>query len=217
MVNVQSEGRCFSNTYYVMRHGQSEANQAGLIVSDPVIGCAGYGLTAEGERQAKQAVQEFSGKRPTQVICSDFLRARQTAALAAQGFGLPAPQLNSGLRERFFGRLDGEADNQYPVVWQRDAEDAAHTDFQVESTLSVLQRGLALLRQLEQRYQDETLLLVSHGDTLQILQTAFSDLGCHQHRQLPHLNTAQIKCLVRRGEALPASLSNVQANVTATT
>ena len=42
-----------------MRHGQSEANAQGIIVSDPKIGCFRYGLTALGREQAGAAAKRY--------------------------------------------------------------------------------------------------------------------------------------------------------------
>ncbi len=47
----------------------------------------------------------------------------------------------------------------------------------------------------EQVAKNETILLVSHGDILQILQTAFAGIRSGLHRTLPHLETAQLKRL----------------------
>ncbi|MFO0765063.1 MAG: hypothetical protein U0487_03400 [Patescibacteria group bacterium] len=44
----------FRNTYYVMRHGESVLNRAGLLQSDPEEGqYESLGLTPQGEEQVK--------------------------------------------------------------------------------------------------------------------------------------------------------------------
>lgn len=43
----------------VVRHGQSEANVADLVVSKPENGCPLYGLTELGHQQAAQAGKEI--------------------------------------------------------------------------------------------------------------------------------------------------------------
>jgi probable phosphoglycerate mutase len=52
-----------------------------------------------------------------------------------------------------------------------------------------------LVAECEDRYTDATLLFISHGDALQILQTAFARLDAATHRQLDHLDTAEIRQL----------------------
>jgi broad specificity phosphatase PhoE len=41
-------------------------------------------------------------------------------------------------------------------------------------------------------------VLVSHGDVLQILQTAFEGLDPSKHRSIPHLPTAELRQLMMR-------------------
>lgn len=53
---------------------------------------------------------------------------------------------------------------------------------------------LCTLQELEQRHQGQHILLVSHGDTLSILQATFHRSPLTQHRQYG-LATAELKCL----------------------
>ena len=45
------------NHYLMVRHGESTANVQGLVVTDPAVGCAQYGLTEKGKYQAQQAAR----------------------------------------------------------------------------------------------------------------------------------------------------------------
>ena len=193
----------FRNSYLIMRHGQSEANVAGIVVSDPATGCERFGLTPLGRAQVITSIDEHKEQGFTQIICSDFLRTQQTAELAANTLNLEAPQVDTGLRERFFGRFEGLADIHYEGVWQRDQITGQQTDDKVETTEAVLQRGLRVLQKLEQQFHNQVILLVSHGDMLQILRTAFVDKTPQQHRSLSHHETAEIKHLVSQGHTYP--------------
>lgn len=64
----------------------------------------------------------------------------------------------------------------------------------MEPVTRVLDRGLACLKEIETAHAGRTILLVSHGDTLQILMTLLQD-GPHRHRELAHLETAEIRRL----------------------
>ena len=59
-----------------------------------------------------------------------------------------------------------------------------------------MQRVTAMVSEYEEKLSGRTLLLVSHGDALQILQTAFSKQDASRHRQHAHLNIAEIRELV---------------------
>ncbi len=190
----------FKNSYLIMRHGESDANVKGLIVSDPAIGCERFGLTPQGSQQVIDSVLAYTGEAITQIICSDFLRTRQTAQLTAESLKLPSPQQDTGLRERFFGAWEGMSAEHYQGIWQRDQMAERRADDGVESPEAVLQRGIKSLERLEQQYRGHVILLVSHGDILQILRTAFVGKPSRQHRSLPHHETAEIRCLVSQGD-----------------
>ena len=100
-----------------------------------------------------------------------------------------------GLRERFFGNWEGMSAEHYDNIWQRDEVDK-HSDDGVERPKDVAQRGLNVIDRLERQYQGEVILLVSHGDMLQILSTSIAGISPHKHRSLPHHQTGEIKYLV---------------------
>lgn len=185
------------NTYFAMRHGQSEANVAGIIASDPAIGCNKYGLTDIGKQQATQSVQNtVELKSEVRIIGSDFLRTKETAEIAYRLLQTKHPiQYSTQLRERFFGELNGLGDHHYQDVWTLDKANANHRKYGVESANQVVARASTLITQLEEQFTGETFLLVAHGDVLQLLQTWFNNVPASQHRELPHLATAEIRCL----------------------
>tara|TARA_R110001592_G_scaffold171117_4_gene409260 strand:- start:27034 stop:27639 length:606 start_codon:yes stop_codon:yes gene_type:complete len=185
------------NTYFAMRHGQSEANVAGIIASDPAIGCNKYGLTDIGKQQAAQSVQNtVELKSEVRIIGSDFLRTKETAEIAYRLLQTKYPiQYSTQLRERFFGELNGLGDHHYQDVWTLDKANANHRKYDVESANQVVARASTLITQLEEQFTGETFLLVAHGDVLQLLQTWFNNVPAREHRELPHLTTAEIRCL----------------------
>ena len=179
------------NRYLLMRHGHSQANAQGKIISSPEHGLANYGLSEQGEQQLEEALAQWSWPVPTQIVHSDFLRTTHTAARVAAAFRVGMQQ-EAGLRERHFGELEGQADSHYPDVWAFDAKSAEHTQWQVEPVSRVAARMCAVLEALEQRFTNETVLIVSHGDPLQILLTALAGKPLTKHREQPALLPASI-------------------------
>ncbi len=184
-----------NNRYYALRHGRSEANEAGKIVSHPGEGTVKWGLTPLGRKQVEGGVGRSPLGTDTLIITSDFLRARETARLAAEILGCPLPREDVRLRERFFGRYDGQDDSCYHRVWERDAENGANREGDVESPDEVRNRIADLVGELESNYSGRDILLVSHGDALQIGQTFFLGKEARRHRSLPHLETGEVRRL----------------------
>ncbi|XKF15473.1 histidine phosphatase family protein [Halomonas sp. BLK-85] len=179
------------NRYLLMRHGHSQANQAGIIISSPEKGLAGYGLSPYGEEQLAGVVSKWVWPIPTRIVHSDFLRTTQTAARVAAHFGLPMIA-EQGLRERFFGAFDAQPDTGYPEVWAQDIASADHCWQGVEAVSQVAARMHAVIDGWEARTEDETILLVSHGDPLQILLTALARQPLTRHRDQLSLAPASI-------------------------
>jgi broad specificity phosphatase PhoE len=195
----QADNNSIYNHYVLLRHGKSEANEHEIILSDPKAGVTGYGLTSEGRMQVTTTVQAAREHglldAATIIYSSDFKRCRETAEIARAILQCGPVQLTPVLRERFFGRLEHTHHSNYQKVWDLDKQDSDHTEYGVESARAVLKRTTGLIHTLEARYHNATILLVSHGDALQILQTAFEHVSPAHHRQLPHLAPAEIRAV----------------------
>lgn len=135
------------------------------------------------------------GGQSVVVLSSDFLRSVQTAQRLSGAIRLPRMGITVALRERNFGQLEYQADHNYYSVWERDRKNAVHRWMGVESVTTVLQRTVGLIWQCEKRYSNCFIVLVSHGDALQILETSFRSLRPEMHRSLPHLANAQLRQL----------------------
>ncbi|WP_447554525.1 histidine phosphatase family protein [Vreelandella sp. EE22] len=188
------------NRYLLMRHGHSQANEQGLIISAPEHGVGAFGLSKIGERQLAEAVAHWSWSVPSRIIHSDFLRTTQTASRVADALNV-AMVKDERLRERYFGELDGQRDRFYPRVWALDAQNADHDAHHVEPVSRVATRMQSVVEELEQCLEGETILVVSHGDPLQILLTALKGRPLTEHREQPALAPASITLIGANGGA----------------
>ncbi|CAJ1935309.1 unnamed protein product [Cylindrotheca closterium] len=191
------------NSYYALRHGQSKANVAGVIASDPKIATVEYGLSDLGKEQATNAgqdiVKEYSSKgfEGLLILSSDFLRAMETAECASVAAEIEhdGVVVETRLRERYFGKWDLGSDHHYNDVWIDDAVDPSHTINGVESVQSVVSRTTEMILEWDQKYTGHMIICVAHGDVLQILQSGFSKMDYAKHRSLEHLETATLRKL----------------------
>lgn len=191
------------NRYFAVRHGESEANVAHLISSNPEIGTKIHGLSSAGRIQVtentKLFLQNQSEGNLYVIISSDFRRAYETAEILAANLPNKVEiQVDQRLRERFFGIYDNTSDENYNLIWKNDEENPMkNLDDQVESVESVRKRTIDLIRHLEEKYNNQIIFLVSHGDSLQIIQTAFERLpNANQQRYLQHIERAEFRALI---------------------
>jgi broad specificity phosphatase PhoE len=119
-MHTASGSRRWPDRLWIVRHGQSAGNvarDAADAAGHAVIDIAGRDvdvpLSALGERQAAALGRWFAARpadeRPTTVLVSPYLRARQTArAVCDAGGGAPGARtvVDERLREKEFGVLD---------------------------------------------------------------------------------------------------------------
>ncbi len=190
------------NRYFLMRHGESLANVADKIISSPENGCQGYGLSERGREQAHRLARQSGLDAETRVICSDFLRTRQTAEIAAAALGCAPPVLEPRLRERFFGQWEGTSAANYAPVWRRDQADQNGDG--VEPAEQLTARLSSLIEELESTENAQCFLLVSHGDPLRFLQLWALGRPTREHQNIRHFSPAEVRLL----SDAPQPLSN---------
>lgn len=183
------------NRYFLMRHGESKANAAKVIVSSLARDASGdYGLTARGREQAAESVVKSGLPQGTLIFTSDFSRARETAEIVREHLKAPNVTVTEALRERYFGDFDGTDTANYETVWASDQQ--GRTEWDVEPVTAVLDRTTAFVARLDRQYHGRDILLVSHGDALQILQAGFIKLDPGYHRGIKHLQTAEVRPVI---------------------
>jgi len=219
VINHLLRSKPLTQSYYALRHGQSLANVANIISSDPTIATVQHGLSDMGKEQARVAGESFATEynnsnenvnQGVAIFSSDFTRAKETALIFAKELSRSNIQLYKGnvileprLRERYFGELNGGPDIRYHDVWDIDVEDSNHDQFGVESANSVLERTTGLITELDEECNNAAgeepwkCILVAHGDVLQIMQTGFlKHEDASRHRRLEHLETATLRELI---------------------
>ena len=143
----------------LVRHGESEANVAGIINDDP---SRPVNLTEWGRAQAEAASNELRAVRFTHAYASEFPRAQQTAKILLRHHACPL-QIDARINERKTG-MDG-----LPV---KVFHDLAHTDplrikpEHGESFLEQMERLRGFLNEIFTRHRDGAVLVVSHENPI---------------------------------------------------
>ncbi|KAG7035002.1 hypothetical protein SDJN02_01795, partial [Cucurbita argyrosperma subsp. argyrosperma] len=160
------------NKYWILRHGKSIPNEKGLIVSSIENGTLPeYQLASEGVGQAQLAGEQFLKElkensiplENVRICYSPFSRTIHTAKVAASALNLPFenPQckMMKDLRERYFGpSFELLSHDKKSGLLMRKIHSSG---LKVEKALKIC-----------------AVLVVSHGDPLQIFQTV---MGAAMH------------------------------------
>lgn len=113
----------------------------------------------------------------------------------------PPIRIEPDLRERDFGSFEGQSPSGpiYRHVWDQDSLDPHGQPWGVESAAAVQRRATALIQRIERQSQghpERIVVLVSHGDTLKILQTGFQQQTPSAHQdpaRVEPFRTAEIR------------------------
>ncbi|KAK2665712.1 hypothetical protein Ddye_004286 [Dipteronia dyeriana] len=176
------------NRYWILRHGKSIPNEKGLVVSSLENGTRPeYQLAPDGVNQAQLAGELFLKElnqnniaiENVRICYSPFSRTTHTAKVVASVLNLPfdGPQCKvmEDLRERYFGpTFELMSHEKYPEIWALDEKDPFMSPEGGESVNDVASRLSVAMATMESEFQGCSILVVSHGDPLQILQTVLN-------------------------------------------
>ncbi|GAU43385.1 hypothetical protein TSUD_254680 [Trifolium subterraneum] len=173
------------NKYWVLRHGKSIPNERGLIVSSMENGIRSeFQLAPDGVNQAQLAANSFQKELEAnniplanvRICYSPFSRTTHTANVVATHFNIPfhAPHCKviQDLRERYFGpSFELLSHDKYTEIWAIDEKDPFLGPEGGESVKDVASRLAKSMAVMESEFEGCAILVVSHGDPLQIFQT----------------------------------------------
>jgi broad specificity phosphatase PhoE len=152
-------------TLYLVRHGQTEWNR-----QERYQGKTDIPLDDTGRDQARRLAARLAPHGPRIVYSSDLVRAVETARIIAEAAGCPV-RTTPQLRERGYGRWEGltrrEIEERDGLVLQHYTIDPIHiSPPEGESHLSVRDRVMEALRQIQAETPDGAAVVVGHGGSL---------------------------------------------------
>lgn len=171
-------------TIYFVRHGESEANAAGIA--------AGGGLDSplndHGRQQAQQIAGQFKGKGVQMIVSSPMKRAYETATIIAQNMGFNSSSIvtNELWVERQLGELTGVPKEQIKMYY-----DMGRLPASAESTERLhtrITQALDWMKTLEA----DTIILVSHGGVGRMLRAIYRDEHHESINSLGRTGNAEI-------------------------
>lgn len=160
------------NNYFVMRHGESEANASNHTVSiDPDLADK---LTQRGKSQVKEALNTIKEYDIDLIVSSPFVRTKETSEIIRQALGLSEEKMI--FDERIGEWRVGEGWQGKPWADAHKARGNLSNAFLDalpggESLLDVRKRVMEFLYELDAKYKDKRILIVSHSGIVKTLIT----------------------------------------------
>lgn len=170
--------------FIFVRHGQSEANAAGIIAD------ASYKLTEVGVEQAQATGALLVDHGISRIVTSPYIRAQQTAEEIAGvlGIGLDNIFIIDELRERGLGELENmpkDRENE----WYLSGDDTARGVETRQSLIDRMRQAMVKINELQPA--EGTILVAGHaisGYYLQQVAKGFRSF--EEFDELVHMNNA---------------------------
>lgn len=165
----------------LIRHGATL-----LSAEDHFAGSTDVALSDEGRAQARFLADRLADAPMAAVYSSHLQRARDTAAIVGAPHELE-PILEPDLREIAHGRWEGltrkEVEARFPEeygAWEEDPLTFAPEGG--EAGVSVMARGLPILRSIVLRHPGQSVAVVSHKATIRLLLSSFLGIDARGYR-----------------------------------
>lgn len=155
-------------TYYIIRHGETRANQSGIIQ-----GHLDVPLAERGKRQAELVGKALSAVRLDAVCTSDLSRACETAQAIVR-YQKCKLIVDSRLRELHCGEMQGltfaASRERFPEFFQAFERDPLKTRRPGgESLFDLYERSCRALEEIYRNYPEGNVAIVSHGGVVKCL------------------------------------------------
>ncbi len=156
--------------FALVRHGETDWNRARRIQ-----GSTDIPLNDTGRAQAAAAGALLRGRRWSRIIASPLSRAAETAAIIAEGVGMPAPEHDAAFVERHYGEAEGctgaELDARFPDGVEGPGR---------ESREAVAERVIDGLHRVAAEHPGEAIIVVCHGG---VIRSVLESVAPGRHRE----------------------------------
>jgi broad specificity phosphatase PhoE len=156
-----------TTTLYLVRHGESEANAAGVFA-----GQTDSPLTPKGREQAKVVASALQPVHFDRIVTSPLSRTKDTAVVIAAGRGIPVETFDD-LKEIDVGIAAGKPFDELRGLPGATGEDGWHQWPGGESLDQVLTRSLRVIDRLVAESPGNTICIVGHGGVTRIVVSSF--------------------------------------------
>lgn len=160
---LKEKSKKSGNQYFAMRHGQAEHN---LTETWSIVPGINDTLTDAGRGQILESAHTLKDKKIDLIIASPFVRAQQTAKLVAEALSISEDTIISDPRigEWNVGTaFNGKLMDEYFTLRNTATDRYEFKAEEGESYADVFTRTGDFLYELESKYQDKNILIVTHG------------------------------------------------------
>jgi len=185
------------NKYFILRHGQTIYQTKKKKFTYPSLNKnTAVKLTNKGEKQIKAAAKKLKKTGINLIFSSDFFRTRQTAEIVAKEIDINKINFDKRLRDVDLGIYHGKRKEEFYQKFPRSSlKRFSLKPAEGESWLDCQKRMLKFLKEIDKKFKNKTILIVSHGDPLWLLEEAVRKRSLRKM-----LKTQKEKGIIKTGE-----------------
>jgi len=165
-----------NNTYFLLRHGQTPYQVEKERIIYPWPEPSPILLTKKGEEEVSESAKKLKKEKIDLIFSSDISRTRQTAGIVGQELGIEVV-FDIRLRDINLGIYKGRSSEEYWQSFSNQKEVLSKRPSQGESWRDVQKRLMEFLEEIDERYIDKRILIVSHQGTLWFLEGTVKGLN----------------------------------------
>ena len=167
--------RYSKNKFFLLRHGEAGHILTGVIASGPERGNHISKLTKKGMAQAEKTAKELKKERVDVIFSSPYLRTRQTAKIISK-ITKAKVIVDKRLSELNTGIFNWRPEKEYKNSFDNPLEKFINAPSGGENLNDVKKRMFQFVIDINEKYQNKNILIVSHGDPLWVLEGAMRGL-----------------------------------------
>lgn len=154
------------NKYFLLRHGEAVINKKDILSSWPEKNPSP--LTKRGKKQIEILAKKLKKKKIDLIFSSDLLRSRQTAEIIDEELGLKT-RYDKRLRENNFGIFNGKTAAEFREFFVDPAKRFWLSPPKGENYTEIRKRMWNFLKEIDKKYKNKIILIISHGDPIWLL------------------------------------------------
>ena len=195
-------------TIYLIRHGEVDWNR-----KNSYVGSTDIPLNATGRSQAMQVAEHLKDKKISAVYSSNLMRARVTAEIIAEKFGIPVTGVPA-FQEVDYGEWEGlsesEIKERYQDIYARWREDPVGINApNGESFGELRDRAYPAFIRIAEAHPDDNVVVVAHKSTNRVLLCRLLGIDVNLYRQIAQENACINTISVRSGGRLVVDTINI--------
>ncbi|MDP3882751.1 MAG: histidine phosphatase family protein [Candidatus Staskawiczbacteria bacterium] len=164
-----------NNKYYILRHGQTIYQKENRGMNYEPDSPQKLEITQEGKKMVKNSAENLKNLCMEQgfdidvIIASPFLRTKQSAKIAADILGIKEIKYDDRLVDINLGEFLGRPQKESTDFYSRGTNLFDNRPFNGESWNDVLKRIKSFADEIEEKYSNKNILIISHADPIWLM------------------------------------------------